>query len=512
MLEENKRIQLDGIVNQMIESGESDSNIQFVVNDFKSKYSTPDVPEKQPKANGLVNELAQNVNSAWDERRKELYDIKAQGDSGTIPKSLEALKGGANVGKAIGDVGVEAGKMALKIIPQGIKDRFNANVAETAPKFMALGKTVPGKFIANTVGKAVAGDIEIAKDLAKKYPTASQYVEPLVSLGISGASIATAPAVVNSATSLFSKGIQATKNTAGSLTNSVKSSAPAIFNSSKKTGKNAILEIISPKITSKETQAIINEGRLTRGKESVLFGKQPDIVQQSDAMERVANTIERTIPKADKMNDVQLSSALDTKIGEVARSLKTEMKVTPVKQTTTGKVRDAWSRVKNEQALRPEFLDNEAGNKAFQNKFENYLKQLEWDITDEAGKFKTPTPKTLDDIWEVRKSYDDSIPENVKRANSNSSPVLQDRKQMWLENRSILNAAINDQIEGLGSTSKKAFAEMSDMYDARQNIASKAKIDPTGRMGLLPKNRQELLKAGIGAGVTYIIGRDILGF
>jgi hypothetical protein len=35
MLSEQRRQQLDGIVHQMIQSKESDSNIQFVVDDFK---------------------------------------------------------------------------------------------------------------------------------------------------------------------------------------------------------------------------------------------------------------------------------------------------------------------------------------------------------------------------------------------------------------------------------------------------------------------------------------------
>jgi hypothetical protein len=38
MLSEQRRQQLDGIVHQMIQSKESDSNIQFVVDDFKHKY------------------------------------------------------------------------------------------------------------------------------------------------------------------------------------------------------------------------------------------------------------------------------------------------------------------------------------------------------------------------------------------------------------------------------------------------------------------------------------------
>lgn len=39
MLSEEKRTQLDGIVQQMVANGESDDSIKFVVNDFKTKYA-----------------------------------------------------------------------------------------------------------------------------------------------------------------------------------------------------------------------------------------------------------------------------------------------------------------------------------------------------------------------------------------------------------------------------------------------------------------------------------------
>lgn len=42
MLTEDKRIQLDGIVSQMTSNRESDDAINFVINDFKNKYSTPE--------------------------------------------------------------------------------------------------------------------------------------------------------------------------------------------------------------------------------------------------------------------------------------------------------------------------------------------------------------------------------------------------------------------------------------------------------------------------------------
>ena len=37
VLNEKDRVKLDGIVQKMIQNGESDENIKFVVNDFKQK-------------------------------------------------------------------------------------------------------------------------------------------------------------------------------------------------------------------------------------------------------------------------------------------------------------------------------------------------------------------------------------------------------------------------------------------------------------------------------------------
>lgn len=54
-LDETQRIQLDGIVSKMVANKESDSNIQFVVNDFKEKYATKPPGFFQNIAQGAVN-------------------------------------------------------------------------------------------------------------------------------------------------------------------------------------------------------------------------------------------------------------------------------------------------------------------------------------------------------------------------------------------------------------------------------------------------------------------------
>ena len=45
MLTEDKRLQLDTIVSQMVSNQEDNNTIQFVVNDFKNKYSVEEPKE-----------------------------------------------------------------------------------------------------------------------------------------------------------------------------------------------------------------------------------------------------------------------------------------------------------------------------------------------------------------------------------------------------------------------------------------------------------------------------------
>ena len=72
-----------------------------------------------------------------------------------------------------------------------------------------------------------------------------------------------------------------------------------------------------------------------------------------------------------------------------------------------------------------------------------------------------------------------SIKPNVKQATSQSPESLQLQKEEWLQNRDILNNAINDSKAGMGATSQKAFENMTNLYEAKTNLLSKAKIETT---------------------------------
>jgi hypothetical protein len=113
-------------------------------------------------------------------------------------------------------------------------------------------------------------------------------------------------------------------------------------------------------------------------------------------------------------------------------------------------------------------------------------------------------------VWQARKDYDASVADNVKNATDQSPPQLQTRKAMWLQNRAILNTAINDMKSGLGKTAQEAFDAMSDMYGAKENILSKAKVDTKGKEGILPRTAKDLAKKVVGGAVIGEAARRVI--
>lgn len=272
-----------------------------------------------------------------------------------------------------------------------------------------------------------------------------------------------------------------------------------------------VQKIISPNITAAEGRAAMEEGRVTRGGQSLLGGKKPDIVAPSPETQKQTQTILNHIPNAGSMNDAQLGDALDERTTAMAQQLKPQLQAIPIGQSTTGKAFDAWNGIKEAQTSDPDFLDNQAGNTSFQNQFERRLNTLQWDIQDPAtGKMKAPTPKNANDVWEARKDYDNSIPPAVKNATDKSAPVQIYRQKMWLQNRAILNDILNDVTSSLDNPTRKAFSDMTDMYSARQNIVKNTKIDTKGAQGLLSKG---LIKGAgiIGTGLGLGTGAGLLG-
>src|SRR3990167_4808466 len=117
MLAEEKRLQLDSIVQKMIKSGEKDDTIQFVVNDFKNRHST--------------------------EEPQESFLEKTE-------KVLDMFFGGGKVGELIGTQAAKLGLTGLseeerKTVAPGPSAReITGSALQSAALFTPMGKIAKG--------------------------------------------------------------------------------------------------------------------------------------------------------------------------------------------------------------------------------------------------------------------------------------------------------------------------------------------------------------------------------
>lgn len=220
-----------------------------------------------------------------------------------------------------------------------------------------------------------------------------------------------------------------------------------------------ITEMISPKATAKEAKLAQTQGRLIEGKKPTLFrAGTEDTITPSKKTLSATETITQNIPNASKMSPTELYNAVDNNIKETATKLRPEMEATPIKPETIDKINSDWETLKKTQMADAPATE-EANVTKRQAKFESLLKK--------SGN------KSHADLWDTAIAYDDSVSDAVKKANSLSSESQQLQKQEWLDNRKILSDAIE-------KSSKPEFKQMSDMYEAKNGLTSKAKVNEAG--------------------------------
>jgi hypothetical protein len=182
-LSEDKRIQLDQIVQKMIVNKESDSNIRFVVDDFKKKYGNTETLVSKPKTNlldkttNIVNKIfpGENIGKSigtlagagyvkakdaiTGSNDYQFYDLSAP----SIKENVgDVVKGGALIGAASLPV---AGSIAGKAAQFGtvgalsgageamVEDKKLSDIAKQSVKSAAVGAATGAAF--GLAGKGV---------------------------------------------------------------------------------------------------------------------------------------------------------------------------------------------------------------------------------------------------------------------------------------------------------------------------------------------------------------------
>lgn len=422
--------------------------------------------------------LASDVKDIVKERGSNLGGVindYQQGKTGVLRSGLRAA--GQLAGSLTDTLGATIGRAAQAFVPEAIKQ----DVVREA-----------GNFAQSDNGRAVIGalsqGIDTFKEWERKNPETAKDFRSLVNIvdfatiaGLSGPAKKTLQEAVDTGVAtariagkeVLETGVERLRSGVGVL--------EKIQTARQDSRIAKIQDLVSPKINAKETRAILEESRVTKGKSGRLFGKRPDVVEQASGVQKASETIDRLIPDAYKLDEFAINDRLKGEVRTIATELRPQLQQVPLEQGLLEQGIGAWEQLRKAQALNPEF-EAFGGAKRFQSNFQGFL--------DDAV-----SANNLDELWDVRKAYDNSISSTIKQATSNSAPSTQLQKDMWLENRTILNDMINDSARGLGDISQQAFSDMTDMYTARQNIISRAKIDVKGKAGIL--SRKNLEKAGL---------------
>lgn len=264
---------------------------------------------------------------------------------------------------------------------------------------------------------------------------------------------------ISAAKSLFPKAAEAVSKLASPITKPI---ASYLAQRAEKKGLETITSTIMPKPNDKEVKLALREGRIQPGRDpSLLRGGTPDEIMPSDATKKSAATIKQYVQGAENLKAPELHTAIGEQVKSMGTSLRPVMDATPITPKTVGKITTDWEALKAKQLSDP-YAPATANVKKLQLDFENnFLKKSK------SGNFG--------DLWDTRIAYDASVPSNVKNATSLSSDTLQTQKELWLQNRRVLNDAINDAKTGLGDVSGKTFGEMNDLYNAQKGIESSYK-------------------------------------
>lgn len=253
------------------------------------------------------------------------------------------------------------------------------------------------------------------------------------------------------------------------------------------TGK--ITEMISPKATAKEAKLAQTQGRLVPSKEPTLFraGTEGTITPSKKTLS-ASETIQKNIPNASEMKPTELYSAVDKNISDTATKLRPQMEATPIKPETIDKINSDWEALKKSQMAEAPATE-EANVAKRQAKFESLLRK--------SGS------GTHADLWDTAIAYDNSIPDAVKKANLYSSESLQLQKDEWLQNRQILSDA-------MGKSNIPEFKQMSDMYEAKNGLLSKAKVNEAqmSKINQFLKDNPKV-SAALGGATIYEVAKHL---
>lgn len=533
--------ELDKTLGIMQSKGASKDEMRMVVNEFRAQQSKPvdtianTQSQMQSGQTPSAPDLVQTATDLAIKGGNRDQAIKAKLQEATNPVST-AVKGVAKAGAEFGQGAVaEAGglignvakwsdyvnpvslaefgmrKLGKEATPtfgettskgaeyakQSVKDVSKAggfDPESTASKFGAGTMDAIGVTLASIYGAEAAGGImgaimrKLAPSIAETTAgVIAQNVPVAAAKGYGAATGFTAP--LEGRTPTIGEAATATGLNAilESVFPVVKALRSAKTSRADKLASSKIQEMITPKMTQAEKTSALEQGRLTKGKETWLGGKKPDIVAPSPKTIKIEEVVRKYIPEEQlaTIDQPTLYTKAKESVSSISQNLKPKLQEITVNPESFKQVKDEWKNLKIKQSKSLDFKTM-PGGKAAQTKFQETLNEIKKITQDSSGKFRS---KNLDDIWDLAIKYDDTIPQRIKDASvaKNSSPSDMFQKDMWLENRDLLKKFMHVEADRAGLDTSTAFKDMSSLYDLTTNLKGTVKVDLKGKPGLLKK-------------------------
>jgi len=189
-----------------------------------------------------------------------------------------------------------------------------------------------------------------------------------------------------------------------------------------------------------------------------LFWSSPEVIEKQ-GIQNAARTITSEIKNPAYKQPTKLFTQIDDLISTKANSVANDLKWLKIWSFTKDKA-NTYKLIQNW------IIKNDAVNKLMTPKD---IKSLNLAIDN------IKQAKTAGQLRDARKSLDLATPDSVKKASAISSDILQYRNAIWKQARWEINDLIEASATKYGKASvKNVFRSMSELYQAQENILSKA--------------------------------------
>lgn len=479
MLQEPDRLKLDGIVKQMVSNEESDSNIQFVVDDFKTRYDKPEVkPDtsvgfagtkiagetlgliSSGKMLGQTANQGQNLQNQLDERLKngqinqQRYDQLSQGlqpdISNVIPKRTtgDVVRGGIKAGTDIASLAIGGGGAT--------------SLAENT----AMGAIKQGAIQGAKAG-ALSGGLQGAGQGLESSKTIKGAVTGSLKGAASGATIG---AAVGAVVPAISKGIQKATHvpTQDDLVNEA-------------------LSVTEKKLNKKGAVQALQRSGLSGGAEEV-GGLGQVGVSSGTKDKQVAESVAGIVKKSN--SPIANNTAINQEISRIS-----EEEIAPALKARPAPFNTNQIRAKLNKIEMPTMF-----------KTDPQLEKTYSLVKDTALKVINEHPQTTEGLWEARKAIDNEIQKQFGPAIFNPEKSSAVKQAV-----SDVRQTINDYIAQSHPEFTDQMSKLSNMYEARSRIADanyKEIIDKANKITRWIKDNPKKAKA-IGLTGATIVGEKL---